>query len=137
MKREYTIEDFQFLADKLIQNIPDIHIATDVICGFPYETDEEEQIKSDLIEKEKNIKVLQCKMEESENSELKEQKFLLDKQKKELDERMKKIKKQELEEEAKISSIQADLAKQKHELNKLKGTTEQKGGNFYELKYYN
>lgn len=41
MQRYYTKEDFCFLIDKLIEVIPDIHIATDIICGFPTETEED------------------------------------------------------------------------------------------------
>ena len=63
------------------------------------------------------------------------------KNKNEIDEQMKKlqierdaVQKKKDEENAKISSIQADIAKQELELNKLRGQT---AGNFYELKYYN
>lgn len=41
MKREYTIADFRRLVDTLLQRVPDMHIATDYICGFPGETDED------------------------------------------------------------------------------------------------
>jgi threonylcarbamoyladenosine tRNA methylthiotransferase CDKAL1 len=40
MNREYTVEEFKQCCDYLIDNVPDITIATDIICGFPGETDE-------------------------------------------------------------------------------------------------
>ncbi|CEP00746.1 Threonylcarbamoyladenosine tRNA methylthiotransferase [Plasmodiophora brassicae] len=41
MKRDYSVDDFRTLVDILRRQVPDIQIATDVICGFPTETDEE------------------------------------------------------------------------------------------------
>lgn len=41
MKREYTVEDFKFIATYLREHVPHISIATDIICGFPTETDED------------------------------------------------------------------------------------------------
>lgn len=41
MKREYTIEEFKYLTTYLKDNVPGISIATDIICGFPTETDED------------------------------------------------------------------------------------------------
>ena len=41
MKREYTVEDFSYLVETLRKNVPDVTVATDIICGFPYETDED------------------------------------------------------------------------------------------------
>jgi threonylcarbamoyladenosine tRNA methylthiotransferase CDKAL1 len=38
MNREYTVEEFEKVADYLIANVPDITLATDIICGFPGET---------------------------------------------------------------------------------------------------
>ncbi|XP_012278778.1 threonylcarbamoyladenosine tRNA methylthiotransferase [Orussus abietinus] len=40
MKREYTCEDFQKVVDFLKERVQGITIATDIICGFPTETDE-------------------------------------------------------------------------------------------------
>jgi len=40
MNREYTVEEFMYLCDYLVKNVKDITIATDIICGFPTETDE-------------------------------------------------------------------------------------------------
>lgn len=41
MKREYTVEEFQTCADYLLENVPGMTIATDIICGFPGETAED------------------------------------------------------------------------------------------------
>ena len=41
MKREYTVEDYILTVEKFKKEIPNITIATDVICGFPGETQEE------------------------------------------------------------------------------------------------
>lgn len=40
MKREYTVEQFEFLCDELLRLVPKLTIATDIICGFPGETEE-------------------------------------------------------------------------------------------------
>jgi len=53
MKREYTREDFEKLADYLLANVPGITIATDVICGFPTETEEDFQETMQLLDKYK------------------------------------------------------------------------------------
>jgi len=55
MKRKYTRDDFEFLVDKLMQKVPNIHIATDIICGFPTETDEEFEETLSLVSKYKFI----------------------------------------------------------------------------------
>ncbi|KAH3848933.1 hypothetical protein DPMN_091318 [Dreissena polymorpha] len=39
MKREYCQADFRQVADYLKQQVPGVNIATDVICGFPTETE--------------------------------------------------------------------------------------------------
>ncbi|KAG8442328.1 hypothetical protein GDO86_011214, partial [Hymenochirus boettgeri] len=41
MKREYCIADFKQVVDFLKERVPGITIATDIICGFPGETDED------------------------------------------------------------------------------------------------
>ncbi|XP_047342272.1 threonylcarbamoyladenosine tRNA methylthiotransferase [Impatiens glandulifera] len=41
MNREYTVSEFRRVADTLIQLVPGMQIATDIICGFPGETDED------------------------------------------------------------------------------------------------
>jgi threonylcarbamoyladenosine tRNA methylthiotransferase CDKAL1 len=40
MNREYTVEEFRRVCDYLIANVPDVTIATDIICGFPNETED-------------------------------------------------------------------------------------------------
>lgn len=41
MNREYTVGDFKKVADTLLRLVPDLHLATDIICGFPGETVED------------------------------------------------------------------------------------------------
>lgn len=41
MRRKYTVEDFKEIVLKLREGIPDITIATDMIVGFPTETEEQ------------------------------------------------------------------------------------------------
>lgn len=40
MNREYTVCDFETVCDYLFEHVPGITISTDIICGFPGETDE-------------------------------------------------------------------------------------------------
>lgn len=41
MNREYTSEEFRRVADTLLAQVPGLELATDIICGFPGETDED------------------------------------------------------------------------------------------------
>ncbi|KAK9073210.1 hypothetical protein SSX86_007534 [Deinandra increscens subsp. villosa] len=41
MNREYTIGEFRKVVDTLTELVPGMQIATDIICGFPGETDED------------------------------------------------------------------------------------------------
>ncbi len=41
MRRAYTVDEFKGIVAKLRVRIPDITLATDIICGFPGETDEQ------------------------------------------------------------------------------------------------
>jgi threonylcarbamoyladenosine tRNA methylthiotransferase CDKAL1 len=50
MKREYTVEEFRKVCDTLLEAVPGMVIATDIICGFPGETDEQWKETMDLIE---------------------------------------------------------------------------------------
>ncbi|NWY50676.1 CDKAL methylthiotransferase, partial [Chionis minor] len=50
MKREYCVADFKQVVDFLKEKVPGITIATDVICGFPGETDEDFQETMKLVE---------------------------------------------------------------------------------------
>lgn len=51
MKREYKCSEFQHIVDVLMKSVPSMTVATDIICGFPYETDEDFQCTFDLVEK--------------------------------------------------------------------------------------
>jgi threonylcarbamoyladenosine tRNA methylthiotransferase CDKAL1 len=39
MNREYLIEEFNEVCDCLKEGVQDITLATDIICGFPTETE--------------------------------------------------------------------------------------------------
>ncbi|KAL0314127.1 UNVERIFIED_CONTAM: Threonylcarbamoyladenosine tRNA methylthiotransferase [Sesamum angustifolium] len=41
MNREYTVGEFRTVVDTLIELVPGMQIATDIICGFPGETEED------------------------------------------------------------------------------------------------
>lgn len=41
MNRPYTAEEFKALVDRLYEAVPTLSLSTDIICGFPGETDEE------------------------------------------------------------------------------------------------
>ena len=41
MNREYTAAEFRRVADFLLARVPNLNLATDVICGFPGETEEQ------------------------------------------------------------------------------------------------
>ena len=49
MNREYTAEEFSRIVDYLSENVPQISFATDIICGFPGETDAEHKLTLDLL----------------------------------------------------------------------------------------
>lgn len=53
MNREYKREDFELVCDYMKAHVPNITIATDVICGFPTETKEQFEETLSLIEKYK------------------------------------------------------------------------------------
>merc|ERR1719277_2567606 len=38
MRREYTVAEFSYLADRLKASVPDMFLLTDIICGFPAES---------------------------------------------------------------------------------------------------
>uniref|UniRef100_A0A7N4P676 tRNA-t(6)A37 methylthiotransferase n=1 Tax=Sarcophilus harrisii TaxID=9305 RepID=A0A7N4P676_SARHA len=50
MKREYCVADFKQVVDFLKEKVPGITIATDIICGFPGETDQDFQDTMKLVE---------------------------------------------------------------------------------------
>jgi threonylcarbamoyladenosine tRNA methylthiotransferase CDKAL1 len=49
MIREYTSADFKRLVDGLRERVPDLLVATDVICGFPAESEEAHKETMDLV----------------------------------------------------------------------------------------
>jgi len=51
MNREYHIEEFEKVCDYMLKNVPGMTIATDIICGFPGETEEQFQDTLKLVEK--------------------------------------------------------------------------------------
>ncbi|EUD68534.1 hypothetical protein C922_00933 [Plasmodium inui San Antonio 1] len=51
MNREYQIEDFIYLVENLRKDVPNITIATDIICGFPYEMEKDHVQTVDLVKK--------------------------------------------------------------------------------------
>ena len=53
MNRRYTIEEFKIIVERLRNAYNDVILTTDIIVGFPGETDEEFQITYEFL---KNIK---------------------------------------------------------------------------------
>ena len=51
MRREYTREDFSFMVSELLQAVPGLTVASDIICGFPNESDEDHEETISLIKK--------------------------------------------------------------------------------------
>ena len=49
MKRKYTVADFLHLVGRLRDEIPDIYLLTDIICGFPTETEEDWNATLELV----------------------------------------------------------------------------------------
>jgi threonylcarbamoyladenosine tRNA methylthiotransferase CDKAL1 len=49
MRREYSVSDFEELIDRLKIIVPQVTLATDIICGFPNETDADHMQTIDLI----------------------------------------------------------------------------------------
>lgn len=50
MKREYCIDDFKHVVEYLRDRVPNITVATDVICGFPTETEQDFEDTMKLVE---------------------------------------------------------------------------------------
>lgn len=53
MNREYTVEEFCMVVDTLRRLVPGMTVATDIICGFPGETEEDFQETLALVDKYK------------------------------------------------------------------------------------
>lgn len=51
MRREYTVGDFEYLADKLKAAVPNIFLMTDIICAFPSESKDDWQETMSLCRK--------------------------------------------------------------------------------------
>jgi threonylcarbamoyladenosine tRNA methylthiotransferase CDKAL1 len=51
MNREYTCAEFERVVDFLTAKVPGVTIATDIICGFPGETDEDWEETMNLVRK--------------------------------------------------------------------------------------
>ncbi|KAJ3000980.1 hypothetical protein HDV02_000049 [Globomyces sp. JEL0801] len=51
MRRLYTIEDFEKVCDVLLARVPNMTLATDVICGFPTESEEDFDETMRILEK--------------------------------------------------------------------------------------
>ena len=49
MRRKYTSKEFRFVVDFLLSHVSDMTIATDIICGFPTETQDDFEYTLDLI----------------------------------------------------------------------------------------
>jgi len=49
MKRGYTVEDYRQLVARIRQRIPDMALSTDVIVGFPSESDKQYQVTLELL----------------------------------------------------------------------------------------
>ncbi|MFQ6089517.1 MAG: tRNA (N(6)-L-threonylcarbamoyladenosine(37)-C(2))-methylthiotransferase [Candidatus Methanofastidiosia archaeon] len=57
MGRGYTSKDFIIMVERFKREIPDLYLSTDVICGFPLETDEQFEDTLRVIERLKPDKV--------------------------------------------------------------------------------
>jgi threonylcarbamoyladenosine tRNA methylthiotransferase CDKAL1 len=51
MNREYTVQEFNEVCDFLTSNVQNMTIATDIICGFPYETEENHKETCELVKR--------------------------------------------------------------------------------------
>jgi len=49
MNREYTVEEFRQVCDTLLALVPGLQLATDIICGFPGETDADFEETMELV----------------------------------------------------------------------------------------
>mmetsp|Transcript_42396 Transcript_42396/g.76103 ORF Transcript_42396/g.76103 Transcript_42396/m.76103 type:complete len:593 (-) Transcript_42396:17-1795(-) len=48
MRREYTVDDMRYLSDRLKAGVPDLFLLTDIICGFPTESEADWQETMEL-----------------------------------------------------------------------------------------
>ncbi|TNJ29693.1 tRNA 2-methylthioadenosine synthase [Giardia muris] len=52
MNRKYTAQSYMETCQRLLKEVPDLCISTDIICGFPGETDEDHALTLSLFERE-------------------------------------------------------------------------------------
>lgn len=50
MNRSHTLEEYKYIVNRFKEAIPDLTIATDIIVGYPTETDEDFKLTCDLLE---------------------------------------------------------------------------------------
>jgi tRNA-2-methylthio-N6-dimethylallyladenosine synthase len=50
MNRGYTVEEYRELLERVRRHLPDVQLATDIICGFPTETEDDHQATAALLE---------------------------------------------------------------------------------------
>ncbi|RYG63743.1 radical SAM protein, partial [archaeon] len=53
MRREYSVRDFDFICAYLTERVPGLTLATDIICGFPGETDDDFERTLELVRRHK------------------------------------------------------------------------------------
>eukprot|EP01083_Nonionella_stella_P004812 14020_1 len=51
MKRKYKVQEFETVCDHLLKSVPGVRIATDFICGFPTEKEEDHKESLQLLDK--------------------------------------------------------------------------------------
>ncbi len=51
MNRGYTVEQYLDLVERARRFLPDVELATDIICGFPTETEEDHRATAELLER--------------------------------------------------------------------------------------
>ena len=76
MNRPYKIKIYEELVKKVRKAVPDVYLATDIIVGFPTETEEDFQKTVDILQKTKPDKVNLSKFYPRPNTEAKKFKQL-------------------------------------------------------------
>ena len=51
MNREYTRGEFESVVDSVLEGVPGVTVATDIICGFPNESEEDFEETMDMMTK--------------------------------------------------------------------------------------
>jgi MiaB-like tRNA modifying enzyme len=78
MKRKYNVDDFLVILDKFRSSFPDITVSTDVIVGFPTESDSQFQATVDLLKKTKTDIINITRFSARPNTEAKSMKGRID-----------------------------------------------------------